>query len=71
MLYAGRTAVGAAFQQQIEGAQEAAIGWAGGHLRAAGRTESESVSGGVGVLALGALAAGGVAGALLKLKAVS
>jgi YD repeat-containing protein len=71
VLYAGRTAVGAAFEQQIAAAQEAAIGWAGGHLRAAGRTESESVSGGVGTLALGALAAGGVAGALLKLKSVS
>ncbi len=71
VLYAGRTAVGAAFEQQIAAAQEAAIGWAGGHLRTAGRTESESVSGGVGMLTLGALAAGGVAGALLKLKSVS
>jgi YD repeat-containing protein len=71
VLYAGRTAVGAAFEQQIAAAQEAAVSWGAGHLRAAGRTESESVSGGVGVLALGALAAGGVAGALLKLKAVS
>lgn len=71
VLYAGRTAVGAAFEQQIAAAQEAAVGWGAGHLRAAGRTESESVSGGVGVLALGVLAAGGVAGALLKLKSVS